>query len=393
MTRRTKTKDAPEAMLLKEGETGAVPAVQDNKTVALAQADPIFAIIERLAKDPSFDVDKMERLINMHDRAKAGQARAEFDQAMSLAQQEMMAIRATSKSDKGKYANYATLDKSIRPIYTNHGFSVSFDTDPGAPELTVRLVATVAHSGGHRERRQLDIPADGKGAKGGDVMTRTHATASAVTYGKRYLSSMIWNLAVDHDDDGNTAASAAERFKVWTDTSIQELNALEKDPVALNKWYAENERSLGKLKKNAPEQFERYQLAYKNAAERAGIKDEEPMRDGGKKQPAKPATPAHDPKTGEIKDPKKVSDVVDQNERISFGTFHSAREFLDFSSSWIAEPNRTAAEAKQWHDQFKDKINEYLQHKFPKTDKSWIKESMTDTFSVYVKIMATETER
>ena len=48
------------------------------------------------------------------------------------------------------------------------------------------------------------MPADGKGAKGGDVMTKTHATGAAVSYGMRYLLKMIFNVAVGEDDtDGN----------------------------------------------------------------------------------------------------------------------------------------------------------------------------------------------
>ena len=50
------------------------------------------------------------------------------------------------------------------------------------------------------------MPADGKGAQGRDVMTRTHATGSAVSYGRRYLLLMIFNIAVGgEDDDGNAA--------------------------------------------------------------------------------------------------------------------------------------------------------------------------------------------
>ena len=61
--------------------------------------------------------------------------------------------------------------------------------------------------GGYTRRYHIDMPADGKGAKGGDVMTRTHATGSAVSYGKRYLLIMIFNLTMggEYEDDGNAA--------------------------------------------------------------------------------------------------------------------------------------------------------------------------------------------
>ncbi len=51
------------------------------------------------------------------------------------------------------------------------------------------------------------MPADGKGAKGGDVMTKTHAAGSAFSYGQRYLLKLIFNVAIGDDDDGNAAGS------------------------------------------------------------------------------------------------------------------------------------------------------------------------------------------
>jgi hypothetical protein len=54
------------------------------------------------------------------------------------------------------------------------------------------------------------MPADGKGARGGDVMTKTHATGSAASYGMRYLLKMIFNIAVAEADDDGNAAGAGE---------------------------------------------------------------------------------------------------------------------------------------------------------------------------------------
>lgn len=96
----------------------------------------------------------------------------------------------------------------MRPIYTKHGFGLSFDTGEGAPDLYVRVVCYVTHTGGHARTYHADIPADGKGAKGGDVMTRTHAVGAAMSYGMRYLLKMIFNVAVGEDDDDGNSASA-----------------------------------------------------------------------------------------------------------------------------------------------------------------------------------------
>jgi hypothetical protein len=120
---------------------------------------------------------------------------------------------------KSRYASYGALDAAMRPVYTGNGFALSFNTENPAPEI-VRVICRVSHQNGHSRTYQIDMPADGKGAKGGDVMTKTHATGSAVSYGMRYLLKMIFNIAVsDKDDDGNAAGSGD---KIGMD-QVQEL--------------------------------------------------------------------------------------------------------------------------------------------------------------------------
>jgi hypothetical protein len=197
---------AANALTVEHEHTQAVAA-----PLPASETAAIFQIIERAARDHTVDIDKMKELMAMHKAMRADNAELDFDRSMAAAQEEMQPVRADANNPqtKSKYASYAALDTAIRPIYTKYGFSVSFDTADGAPDSCVRIVAKVAHSGGHRERPHLDMPADGKGAKGGDVMTKTHAVGAAVQYGRRYLLGMIFNLAVSKDDDGNSASAPA----------------------------------------------------------------------------------------------------------------------------------------------------------------------------------------
>ena len=77
----------------------------------------------------------------------------------------------------------------------------------------------MSHSAGHTRKYSTEMPADGKGAKGNDVMTKTHAFGSATQYGMRYLIKMIFNIAIGEDDDGNAAGQLThmnpERFSEW----------------------------------------------------------------------------------------------------------------------------------------------------------------------------------
>lgn len=297
----TKTEAVPEIEF-------APPPVGAEVTVAAApqlpanlapEAATIFQIIERAARDPGVDIDKMERLISMQERVQDRQARIEYDNAMRAAQAGMQRIRADANNPqtKSKYASYGALDRAVRPIYSNNGFSLSFDTGEGAPADHVRVVCCVAHVGGHRESHHIDMPADGKGAKGGDVMTKTHATGAATTYGKRYLLNMIFNIAVgEDDDDGNSASTSwgkggklgaiaeaekdglmanapklkpAQRAKIetWTRNAIQTLNLSAHTTESLHAFWDDNAEKREFMAENAPDLLTALSTAYDNALE------------------------------------------------------------------------------------------------------------------------------
>ena len=170
----------------------------------------LLHVLGRAMSDPSIEVEKVERYAALYERAIAREDEIAFNQAMMQAQSEMrpIAARANNPQTKSCYAKYEAVDAEARPIYTKHGFSLSFYTGEGAPEGCIRVQCKVSR-GGHTERPYIDMPADGKGAKGGDVMTKTHATGAGVTYGRRYLLGMIFNLVIGDDRDGNDASDAS----------------------------------------------------------------------------------------------------------------------------------------------------------------------------------------
>jgi len=182
-------------------------ARKEPDAVAIPQSDAaaFVSMIERAARDPAVDMDKLERLLAMKERQEMRVAEQAFAEAMTKAQAEMRAVATDlhNSQTRSRYASYMALDKATRPIYTRHGFALSFNTDVGpSPDILV-VGCTVMHSAGYSRHYSVPMPADGKGAKGGDVMTKTHATGAAMTYGQRYLLKMIFNIAVGEDTDGN----------------------------------------------------------------------------------------------------------------------------------------------------------------------------------------------
>lgn len=170
-------------------------------------------LIERVARDPSIDIDKLDRLLLMRERENARIAETAFSAALAAAQTEMQPVVADSPNSqtRSRYASYAALDRAVRSIYTRHGFGLTFNTEDSLGPEQARVTCDVCHSGGHTRQYRIDMPVDGKGARGGDVMSKTHAMGSGVSYGMRYLLRMIFNLAVDHDDDGNAASGYRTR--------------------------------------------------------------------------------------------------------------------------------------------------------------------------------------
>src|ERR1700744_5651775 len=180
-------------------------------TLAIAApAQPEFSplTIMQSAVEKGFSVEQLKALMDLDERYQANRSKSAFVNAMQRAQRDMKRIGVDSNNPQthSKYASYSKIDDAIRPIYTAEGFSLSFNTVDTENPLEVKVVCEVDHIDGFTKLYQIVMPSDGKGAKGNDVMTRTHATGSALTYGRRYLVNMIFNLNIGQtDDDGNGA--------------------------------------------------------------------------------------------------------------------------------------------------------------------------------------------
>lgn len=181
----------------------------------------IYDALLRAAKDPTIDAQKVRELYTIAREIRQDEAMEAFNVAMSACQAEMRPIAADAENPqtRSRYATYAALDRALRPIYTKHGFSISYDEADSPKPNHVRVLAYVSR-GAYTRTYRKDMPADGKGAKGGDVMTLTHATGAAGSYGSRYLLRGIFNVAVGEDDrDGNDPptkiADAPKAYDSW----------------------------------------------------------------------------------------------------------------------------------------------------------------------------------
>lgn len=190
---------------------GSVPATASVDSPPLA--DSLLNFVARAMADPGINVDKLQALLTIQREIVADEARLQFNRAMSLAQGEMLPVirDAQNTQTNSKYARLETIDAVIRPIYTRHGFCLEFNSEPieGPNE---RIVCEVSHVAGHTKKYQLEAAPDMNGLQGKPNKTPLHGLGSTVSYLRRYLVCMMFNIVLKGEDsDGNDGWRARER--------------------------------------------------------------------------------------------------------------------------------------------------------------------------------------
>lgn len=173
------------------------------------EAVSLLAIIGNAALNPQVDVEKMRALLELKERIDDNAAKKLFHAAMIDAQEEMRPVVRDRMNDhtKSKYATLEAVDRAIRPIYTKHGFSLSFNSREGK-EGMITILCDCMHRGGYAKEYELTGALDGAGPSGTKNKTGIQAAGSSSQYLRRYLTTMIFNLIMtDEDDDGSAGAT------------------------------------------------------------------------------------------------------------------------------------------------------------------------------------------
>jgi len=192
--------------------------VNDSKAVAQNNEASMAIQIMNMASNPDFDVEKLEKLMDLQEREMARLALVAFNKEFSEMQSQ---IPTVAKSKKGGDSNYATLEDVVeitRPILNRYGFSTYFDTKTDISnnrevkdkygnvnviyDGNVIVRAILLHKMGHQIETSLVVPFDFSGSK---KMNTAQAMGSAVSYGKRYSLCALLNIATRDDNDARTS--------------------------------------------------------------------------------------------------------------------------------------------------------------------------------------------
>lgn len=185
--------------------------------------NPIMALISRAATDPSFDVAKLEHLLQVKVQWEREEARKVFVTALTAFKADPPDIYKNKKVDfdtqKGKTSyKHASLDHvsiAIGTALSKHGLSHRWNVEQ--KDNLIKVTAVLMHNAGHSESLSMTAAADQSGSK-----NSIQALGSAVTYLERYTLLALTGMAVQDDDDGKGAAPAAAPIPPPTEDVITE---------------------------------------------------------------------------------------------------------------------------------------------------------------------------
>lgn len=182
-----------------------IDAPVDELTVQPA-TNPLLLL--QAAVERGMDPGQLKALVDLHESWRAARAKEAFGTAMNACQAEIPTIvrDAENTQTRSRYARQETIIHQIKPIYVNHGFSLSFSEDDAAQPTMKRHVCLIRHNAGHSERHWVDLPADGIGPKGNPIggMNAVQGCISTGSYAQRVLTCRLFNITIaDTDLDGN----------------------------------------------------------------------------------------------------------------------------------------------------------------------------------------------
>lgn len=199
-----------------------MPALQSESAT-------ILSVIQRAAADPQCDIEKMERLMAMHEKMQDRNAQAEFNKAMAEMQCDIPSIAERGKGHGTiKYATLEDINDVMKPIMQRYGFAISFKVVHEGSGVSVTGI--LMHRSGHREETTMLLPSDTSGSK-----NAVQAVGSSTSYGKRYVMSALLNITTRGEDDDGLAAVPVAKVTAQQAASIEAL--LKRASTTTRDWF------------------------------------------------------------------------------------------------------------------------------------------------------------
>lgn len=186
-------------------------------------------LLVQRAIDGKIDIESLKAVIELRNRERDYQTRAEYFKRFSAMQAEFTPVYKTADAKKPsgetlyKYAPLEDILAMVAPIMARHGFAVRW-VEETTESGDLRVVCIVS-GWGHEERSFVDIPV----SEATSFTNRAQQRGVSTTYGKRY--SLINALGIqiageDSDGSANIADSmrlAPELLEIGNAKTLDQL--------------------------------------------------------------------------------------------------------------------------------------------------------------------------
>lgn len=180
--------------------------------VAIQPQTSMMNIIQAAMTSPEFKVEQLPMLLEFQKELMAKQAEIDFNAAMGRLSGKLATVKIArthgvgyknkqtgEKEEAFKYASYEDIDRAIRPLLADEGFSLSFTSEPRQGDGGgAVIIGTLSHSAGHSRKASMALPLDTSGGK-----TNIQGMGSTISYGKRYTVGMLLDIVTCADDPDN----------------------------------------------------------------------------------------------------------------------------------------------------------------------------------------------
>jgi len=173
------------------------------------QSESLFEIISKAATDKSIPVERMIALFELQERLMQKEAEIALNLALAKLEPEIQALTKSKEGAKTKegavkfwYTPYEKIDAMLRPLLRKFGLSLSFTTEPydGKPWSVVTVTEITK---GGTKKAMIPYAPDSN-----TQLNTPQQIASGVSYAKRHLVVLLFNLVTEGADDDAAFAGA-----------------------------------------------------------------------------------------------------------------------------------------------------------------------------------------
>ncbi|MDE2103565.1 MAG: ERF family protein [Patescibacteria group bacterium] len=175
-----------------------------------------IALMIEAIRDPSFDPAKAKALCDLRDHEEDRalqrmklQAEIDFNEALAAVKKRLPAVVGPDReSDKNKYASLEKVSRTMDPIIAEHGFTISYGMAESSLDGYARITARLSR-GLHSRDYFVDFPSGAhKSPTGKELMTPVQGVGVLISYARRYLKLMIFDVVIGNEDIDGGASMA-----------------------------------------------------------------------------------------------------------------------------------------------------------------------------------------